>query len=237
MISVNGISKKYSKDSGIFDLSFEIESNSLALLLGPNGAGKSTCLKVLSTLSKPDSGAASMNGLDLLNNKNKLQEIIGYVPELIPHYSEFTIYEILSFLGDIRGIEKKELDLRIKKILQEFDLLKFQHKLCSDLSKGMLQTVGICQAILHKPKVLLLDEPGSGLDATQLQNFIRILNKLKKTTSILISTHYASSFAFLADRVLFMKGGRIVDTLSGADCRKSISSLDNLYGLSEVANI
>ncbi len=212
MIEIKQLTKKYNETTAINGLSFEISSGSIVGLLGPNGAGKTTTMRILSGYMPPTSGSALIGSIDAVINPFEVKKITGYLPEDNPLYIEMTPLEYLEFCADIRGMAKGRIKERIKEVVEICGINDVLIKPISALSRGYRQRVGIAQAVLHDPPVLILDEPTSGLDPNQIVEIRELIGNLKGKKSIIISTHIMQEVQAICDRVIIInKGGIVAD--------------------------
>ena len=214
-IEVNHITKKYGQQKALDDVSLSINKGEVVGLLGPNGAGKSTLMKILTSFIPPTSGTAQVNGLDVEEDSLKIREKIGYLPENNPLYTDMYVKEYLNFVLRIYkgGRDKKTI---LQNIINLTGLGPEQHKKIGALSKGYRQRVGLAQALIHDPEILILDEPTSGLDPNQLVEIRKIISDLGKEKTIILSTHIMQEVEAMCDRVVIIDKGKIVadDTTS-----------------------
>jgi ABC-2 type transport system ATP-binding protein len=209
MIVVDNVSKYYGAHCAVQDLSFEIAQGECIGFLGLNGAGKSTMLRLLSCLLLPTSGRITVRGLDVVANPHEIRKLIGYLPDTPPLYGEMTVREYLAFAGQLRGLSGADLDARAKKAIAQCNLVEVQSATISTLSHGYRQRVGIAQAIIHGPALLILDEPIQGLDPVQIVEMRNMIAALRGEHTILLSTHILSEIERTCDRILMMHQGRI----------------------------
>ena len=224
-IEIKNISKKIAGKQIVDDVSFSVSDNQITAFLGENGAGKSTTLKMISSFLLPDSGQILINGLDLSVNRNDILRQIGYLPENNPIYGELYVKEYLEFVAKIFGLKKKQA---VNDVIEKVGLNKECHKKIKQLSKGYKQRVGLAQTIIHKPSVLLLDEPTTGLDPNQLFEIRQILLELAETCSILYSTHNLHEVCQLGKNIVFIHEGRIQSGNSSLDSA-NITDEESLY--------
>ncbi len=210
MIEAIGLSKFYGPFAATQDVSFSVPHGQVAAFLGPNGAGKSTTMKLLTGFLAPSTGTAKIGGLDMSTDRIKAAEILGYLPENGPLYLEMTPSSILQFLGEARGMSGDRLAERMDYVAQKCSLKGVWGKPIGKLSKGFRQRVGMAQALLHDPQVLILDEPTSGLDPNQTFDVRELILSLAKTKTILLSTHILSEVKAVCNRVILINDGRIV---------------------------
>ena len=205
-IEVNSISKSYGEQKALNEISFKIEKGEIVGFLGPNGAGKSTLMKILTTYLLADSGTALVNGHDVMTNAKAVQLSIGYLPEHNPLYLDLYVREYLAFNADVYHIQKS----RIEEVIQLTGLSAESHKKISQLSKGYRQRVGLANALLHNPDVLILDEPTTGLDPNQLMEIRNVIKNVGKDKTVFLSTHIMQEVEAICDRVIIIDKGQIV---------------------------
>ena len=228
MIEADGLSKYYGRFVAIEDVSFRIPKGQVVAFLGPNGAGKSTTMKILTGFIAPSAGHARIAGLDVNENRIEAARRIGYMPESGPLYDDMTPRSLLGFMGEARGYEGSELEDRVGHAIRLCQLEQVIEKPISKLSKGYRQRVGMAQAFLHDPDVLILDEPTSGLDPNQIRAVRENIRKAGESKTILLSTHILQEVEAMADRVIFIAHGRIVFDGS-VDELKSGGDLDERF--------
>ncbi len=209
MIVVENVSKYYGAQRAVADLSFEIREGECVGFLGLNGAGKSTTLRLLSCLLLPTSGRISVRGLDVVENPHAIRKLIGYLPDVPPLYPEMTVSEYLRFAGSLRGLSGSELKSRFTRVLRQCNVEEVADNPISTLSHGYRQRVGIAQAIIHGPSLLILDEPIQGLDPVQIVDMRNLIASLRGEHTILLSTHILTEIEQTCDRILMMDRGRI----------------------------
>jgi len=210
MIEAIGLSKEYGQFAATQNISFSVPRGQVAAFLGPNGAGKSTTMKLLTGFLAPTAGTAKIGGFDVATDRLKAAEILGYLPENGPLYLEMTPSEILEFLGSARGMTKSRLNERLEYVATKCSLKGVWGKPIAKLSKGYRQRVGMAQALLHDPQVLILDEPTSGLDPNQTHDVRELILSLAKTKTILLSTHILQEVRAVCSRVILINEGRLV---------------------------
>jgi ABC-2 type transport system ATP-binding protein len=209
MIVVENVSKYYGAHCAVTDLDFEIREGECIGFLGLNGAGKSTTLRLLSCLLLPTSGRIRVRGLDVVESPHAIRRFIGYLPDTPPLYAEMTVTEYLRFAGTLRGLSGADLDTRFKRVLGQCNLGDVAENTISTLSHGYRQRVGIAQAIIHAPALLILDEPIQGLDPVQIVEMRNMIAELRGEHTILLSTHILTEIERTCDRILMMHKGRI----------------------------
>jgi ABC-2 type transport system ATP-binding protein len=209
MIEAVDLCKHYGSFAAVDHLSFTIRRGEVVAFLGPNGAGKSTTMKVLSGYLSPTSGAARLCGIDVVKDRVRAAEKLGYLPENGPLYPEMTPRELLTFFGEARGMAPAKLAERLDFVTRECDLGELLDKPIGTCSKGQKQRVGMAQALLHDPEVLILDEPTTGLDPNQIRHVRELVKKLGETRTVLLSTHLFQEVEAMASRVLLVSAGKL----------------------------
>nr|WP_299073496.1 gliding motility-associated ABC transporter ATP-binding subunit GldA [uncultured Allomuricauda sp.] len=215
-ITVNNITKSFGNQKALNNVSFSIEKGEIVGFLGPNGAGKSTMMRVLTTYYKADEGNAAVNGFDVEKTKRQVQQSIGYLPEHNPLYLEMYVKEYLAFNADVYKVSNK----RIIEVIEQTGLTPEAHKKIGQLSKGYRQRVGLAAALLHDPEVLILDEPTTGLDPNQLVEIRKLIRKIGKEKTILLSTHIMKEVEAVCDRVIIINKGELVADKKLEDLRE-----------------
>ena len=210
MIEAKGLSKFYGPFVAVNEISFTIPQGQIVAFLGPNGAGKTTTMKLLTGYLAPSEGTAAIAGLDIRDDRIDASRHLGYLPENGPLYLDMTPLELLEFFGEAREVEPRRLKARIGAMTQLCALQQVLDKPISKLSRGLRQRVGLAQALLHDPAVLIMDEPTAGLDPNQIRQFRENIQELGRTKTILISTHILQEVDAIADRVLFVHNGRLI---------------------------
>jgi len=210
MIEARGLSKYYGPFVAIRDVTFSIPKGQIVAFLGPNGAGKTTTMKILSGFLAASKGTAFIAGLDVHRQRLAASSRLGYLPENGPLYDNMTPLELLRFFGGARGLSGGRLREAVKKVTEQCALHEVLEKPIGKLSRGYRQRVGLAQALLHDPEVLIMDEPTAGLDPNQIRVFRSNIVELGKTKTILISTHILQEVKPVADRVLFIHEGRLL---------------------------
>jgi ABC-2 type transport system ATP-binding protein len=210
MIEADGLSKFYGPFVATQDVSFKVPRGQVAAFLGPNGAGKSTTMKLLTGFLAPSAGRAKIGDFDVATNRLEASRLVGYLPENGPLYNEMTPGGLLKFLGEARGMTAARLRDRLEYVRQHCALADVWGKTIGKLSRGYRQRVGMAQALLHDPDVLILDEPTSGLDPNQLHGARELIRKLGETKTILLSTHILQEVRAVCNRVILISRGRVV---------------------------
>jgi ABC-2 type transport system ATP-binding protein len=210
MIEVKGLTKKYGDRIAVDNISFSVQKGEILGFLGQNGAGKSTTMKILTCFMSATSGTATIAGFDVFDNPLEVKKRIGYLPETPPLYMELLVGEYLEFCAELRGVPKAQRKAKIDLALEKCNLTEVRGRLIGNLSKGFKQRVGIAQAILHEPEVLVLDEPTIGLDPKQVTEARGLIKGLQRSHTVIYSTHILSEVAATCDRIVIIDRGRIV---------------------------
>lgn len=237
MIQADKLSKYYGSFVAIKDITFSIPKGQIVAFLGPNGAGKTTTMKILSGFLAASEGKASIAGFDIYTQRLEASKRLGFLPENGPLYDDMTPSELLNFFGEARSLEKKKLQQRISEVQKICDLGEVMEKPIGKLSRGYRQRVGLAQALLHDPDVLIMDEPTSGLDPNQIREFRANISKLGNSKTILMSTHILQEVEAVADRVLLVNRGRLVFDGSPKDLKREGSLEETFYKLTESEKI
>ncbi len=224
MIEVEGLTRYYGEFPAVQDVSFSIGERVIVGFLGLNGAGKSTVLKVLGGLLMPSAGKVTIGGVDATDAPDSLREKIGFLPEDPPLYDDMRVNEFLVWCGEIKGMSRKRAEKRLPEVLRVCQLEEVAGRVIGTLSHGYKKRVGIAQAIIHEPELVILDEPISGLDPVQIVDMRNVLRELKKSCTVLISSHILSEISQTCDRVLVLHGGQIVGEGSETDLKGRLES-------------
>jgi ABC-2 type transport system ATP-binding protein len=210
MIEVAGLTKDYGPHRAVDQVSFNVRRGEVLGFLGPNGAGKSTTMKMLTCFLAPTAGRAKVAGHDVFDESIEVRRRIGYLPEDTPIYRDMTVVEYLRFAAEMRGMESAKIDSRIKEIGQRCGLAGVAGKLVGELSKGFRQRVGLAQAMLHDPDILILDEPTSGLDPNQIVEIRSLIKEIGQEKTVILSTHILPEVQATCSRILIISGGKLV---------------------------
>src|SRR5579859_4338790 len=210
MIKVEGLTKRYARNVAVDNISFEVQKGQIVGFLGRNGAGKTTTMRVLTCFLPPTAGTANVAGFDVQKQPMDVKRHIGYLPESPPLYPDMEVHEYLDFVARIKGVPKADVKTRIDEAMQKCALTDVKMKLISKLSKGYRQRVGLAQAILHNPDVLILDEPTSGLDPQQIIETRDLIKGLAGDHTIILSTHILPEVEQLCQRVIIIAKGKLV---------------------------
>lgn len=221
MIQVEQLTKYYGARKAIDSINFQAAGGEIVGFLGPNGAGKTTTMRILSGYMPPTSGKASIAGFDVVSQSLEVRKKVGYLPETVPLYTDMNVYDYLKFMGELHKTE--DVDDRVEEVLELVSMEERAFSYISSLSKGMRQRVGLAQALIHDPDVLILDEPTIGLDPAQIIEIRNLIRNLGKDHTVLLSTHILSEVQQLCDRILVMNRGRIVAEGTPADLEVQLS--------------
>ncbi len=208
MIRVNGLTKDYGSRRAVDQITFDAQQGEILGFLGPNGAGKTTTMRILTGYMPPTEGEATVAGYDVVEESIEVRRRVGYLPETVPLYTDMSVFEYLKFMGDLRRLPNVED--RVDEVLEQVGLAERADGTVHNLSKGMRQRVGLAQALLHRPEVLILDEPTIGLDPGQVVEVRKLIREIGKERTVLLSTHILSEAQNICDRVLIINKGRIV---------------------------
>jgi ABC-2 type transport system ATP-binding protein len=210
MIEVVNLSKSYGDYIAVSDVSFSADKGQIVGFLGPNGAGKTTTIRMLATYLPPTSGKASIAGYDVVSQADEVRKRIGYLPENPPLYPEMTVREYLKFIAEIKGVARASMAERIDRVMEQCFITDVRNKLCQHLSRGYRQRVGLAQAIIHEPEVIILDEPTSGLDPKQIIEIRQLIRSLGESHTVLLSTHILPEVSMVCNKVVIINRGRVV---------------------------
>jgi ABC-2 type transport system ATP-binding protein len=210
MIKVEGLTKRYARHVAVDGISFEVEKGQIVGFLGPNGAGKTTTMRVLTCFMPPTSGSANVAGFDVIEQPMEVKKRIGYLPETPPLYPEMEVGEYLDFVGRLKGIPAENLAARVSEVAERCAIADVKNMLIGKLSKGYRQRVGLAQAIIHNPDVLILDEPTSGLDPQQIIETRDLIKSLAGNHTIILSTHILPEVEQICEQVIIIARGKLV---------------------------
>ena len=225
MIEVKNLTRYYGTRLAINNISFQIEKGEVVGFLGPNGAGKSTTMNIISCILGASSGSAKINGFDTFEQSLEIRKIIGYLPETPPLYSDMIVSDYLNFAAGIRGVDTKRISSSVDRVIEKCSLKNVGHRIIGRLSKGYQQRVGLAQAMVHDPEILILDEPTIGLDPIQIIEIRKLIQELTAEHTIILSSHILPEINQICKRVIIINDGEIaaIDSLGGlaASLRKS----------------
>ena len=233
MIKVNGLTKRYAHTTAVDQISFEVQRGQIVGFLGPNGAGKTTTMRMLTCFLTPTGGTATVAGFDIQEQPLEVKKRIGYLPETPPVYLEMRIAEYLTFVGQLKGLSGAELRTRVDYACERCAVADVRNKIIGKLSKGYRQRVGLAQAIIHNPDVLILDEPTAGLDPKQINETRDLIRSLAGDHTIILSTHILPEVSQTCEQVIIINKGKIVATDSVSNLQQRARSGESV--LVEVA--
>ena len=210
MIKVKDLSKNYGPVEAVKSISFDLKDGEVIGFLGANGAGKTTTLKMMTGYLVPTEGSITVNGMDIIEDTHSIQEQIGYLPELNPLYSEMRVYDYLEFLAAIRDVRGSQFKESLARVVEQCGLRGVVHKNISDCSKGYKQRIGLAAAMIHDPKILILDEPVTGLDPNQIIEIRSLIRSLGKEKLVFMSSHILQEIQATVDRIIIINEGEIV---------------------------
>jgi len=210
MVEAKSLCMNYGTTRALIEASFVAPDNQVMGLLGPNGAGKTTCMKIVTTQLVPTSGTATVGSLDILNNPTEVRQKVGYLPENAPLYNDMEVIEYLEFVGRGRGLDNIGLKNRIDWVVNSCKIKEVYRRPVGELSRGYRQRVGLAQALIHDPEVLILDEPTSGLDPLQIVSIRRLIKDLSANKTIIFSTHILQEVEAISDQIVIINEGRII---------------------------
>ena len=228
MIKVSNLSKQYVERAAIDNISFEVESGEIVGFLGPNGAGKTTTLRMLTGYIPPTSGNASIGGHDVFSESIKARQKIGYMPENVPLYDDMRVREYLRFRAELKGLRGQEARQGVSEAIDLCGLKKIRRQIISSLSKGYRQRVGLADALVNNPELLILDEPTNGLDPNQIRRFRELIKQLGIRHTILISTHILSEVEMTCNRVIILNEGKIIANDKPKDLSRELRSANTI---------
>ena len=209
-IVVNNLTKKFGTQRAVDNISFEVKTGEILGFLGPNGAGKTTTMKIITCFMAQNDGDVKVNDLSILEDQDEIKKLIGYLPENNPLYTDMPVLEYLEFVAELQNVPKNKISNRIAEMVNVCGLDVEKHKKIGELSKGYKQRVGLAQAMIHDPDILILDEPTSGLDPNQIVEIRKLIRKLGKQKTVILSTHILPEVEATCDRILIINNGKIV---------------------------
>ena len=210
LINATNLKKSFDKFIAVDNINLKVDRGEVVGFLGPNGAGKSTTMKMLTGFLEPDDGEIFINGINLKSNPLKAKEYIGYLPEGAPSYSDMIVSDFLSFIGKMRGLSNKILSNRLDEMADQINLKEMWNRPVETLSKGFKRRVGIAQALIHDPDILILDEPTDGLDPNQKHEMRNLIRKISKNKAIVISTHILEEVEAVCSRAIIIANGKLL---------------------------
>jgi len=222
MIQVEHLSKKFADVQAVDDISFRVEKGKIWGFLGPNGAGKTTTMRILTGYLPPNAGQARISGIDVGTDVKAIKKMVGYLPEVVPVYGELTVKEFLRFVAELNGIERKKIRFAIERVVEKANLQGVYGRLIKNISRGFRQRLGIAQAIIHEPEVLILDEPTIGLDPAQIIEIREMIRSFKESATIILSSHILAEITQVCDGAVIIKEGRLKATLTRDEWGKNL---------------
>ncbi len=221
MINVEGLTRYYGEKRAISDVTFRVNKGEILGLLGPNAAGKTTTMRILTCYMPPTSGTATIGGFDIFENSMDVRRITGYLPENPPLYTDMVVRDYLSFVSQIKGVEKARIQSEVDAAVEKTNLGDVQHRIIGKLSKGFKQRVGLAQSLLNNPQIVILDEPTVGLDPKQIIEIRELIKNLSGEHTVILSSHILPEIEQTCDRVVIINEGRVVaeDSVSGLTSR------------------
>ena len=229
MIRVENITKRYGNFTAVDDISFEIEEGEIVGFLGPNGAGKSTTMNMITGFIEPSKGRIIVDGYDISKKPKSAKKQIGYMPEGVPLYSDLTVKEFVTYMAELKGVERKVKKERVQKALEDTGLMDVQNQLTKNLSRGYKQRVSMAGALVGEPKVIILDEPTVGLDPKQVTEIRALIKKLGKNHTVILSSHILSEVSQICNRVIIINKGKIVAIDTPANLENKVASENSIY--------
>ena len=219
-IVVENITKRYGAQRAVDNVSFRVKTGEVLGFLGPNGAGKTTTMKTITCYFMPNEGDVKVGGYSIRENAEEIKKLIGYLPESNPLYKDMPVIDYLNFIAELHGIEKSKIKQRILEMVNTCGLEGEKHKKIMELSKGYQQRVGLAQALIHDPQVLVLDEPTSGLDPNQIIEIRELIRKIGREKTVILSSHILAEVEATCDRILIISKGKIVADGTSSQLRK-----------------
>ncbi len=229
MIEIKGLKKSFGSNLVLDDINLSVKKGEILGFLGPNGAGKTTTMKIITSFWKPTAGKVLVDNIDVAEDSLSTRARIGYLPETVPLYDDMRVYEYLKFAAEVRAIPHDQIKRRISEVSQACGLKKVIARPIDELSKGYRQRVGLAQAIIHNPQILILDEPTTGLDPNQIVEIRELIKELGKEKTVIFSTHILSEVSATCDRVLIINNGRIVGEGSPEELTRQAGSKELIY--------
>lgn len=233
MIEVKNITKRYGKAVAVENISFTIEDGEIVGLLGPNGAGKSTTMNILTGFLEQTEGEVIIDGFDTLKKPKKAKKEIGYMPEGVPLYTDLTVKEFVTYMAEIKQVEKKSRKEKVEKIIEQTGLKDVEKKLIKNLSRGYKQRVSMAGALVGEPKILILDEPTVGLDPKQITEIRNLIKELGKTHTIILSSHILSEVSQICNKVVIINKGKIVAVDTPENLENKVNNNNCIYVMVE----
>ena len=229
MIEVKNITKKYGNFTAVDNINFKIEEGEIIGLLGPNGAGKSTTMNMITGYIEPTEGEIIVNGYDISKKPKKAKTQIGYMPEGVPLYSDLTVKEFVTYMAELKKVDRKTRKEKVEKIIEQTGLKDVEKKLTRNLSRGYKQRVSMAGALVGEPKILILDEPTVGLDPKQITEIRALIKELGKTHTVILSSHILSEVSQICNKVIIINKGKIIAIDTPENLENKVSKNNCLY--------
>ena len=228
MIKVSNLTRRFGTTVALDGVSMGVEKGEIVGLLGPNGAGKTTMMRIITGYLAPTSGTVSVGGYDVKENSLDARKCIGYLPETVPVYSELTVREYLNFTGALHDLTPPQIEAKIGPCMERTGVAGVSHRLIGHLSKGYRQRVGLAQALLHDPELLILDEPTVGLDPTQVVEIRGLIKELSRSHTVILSSHILPEVSHICSRVIIIDHGKIVGVGTQEELERSLKGAENI---------
>ena len=229
MIEVKNVTKKYGKVVAVDNINFTINDGEIIGLLGPNGAGKSTTMNMITGYIEPTEGTIVIDGYDISKKPRKAKREIGYMPEGVPLYTDMTVKEFVTYMAEIKKVDRKTRKEKIEKIIEETGLKDVEKKLTRNLSRGYKQSVSMAGALVVEPKILILDEPTVGLDPKQITEIRNLIKELGKTHTVILSSHILSEVSQICQKVIIINKGKIIAVDTPENLENKVASKNDIY--------
>ena len=229
MIEVKNVTKKYGNFTAVDNVSFKINEGEIVGLLGPNGAGKSTTMNMITGYIEPTEGEIIINGYDISRRPKKAKTQIGYMPEGVPLYSDLTVKEFVTYMAELKSVDRKTKKERVEKIIEQTGLKDVENKLTRNLSRGYKQRVSMAGALVGEPKILILDEPTVGLDPKQITEIRALIKELGKTHTVILSSHILSEVSQICNKVIIINKGKIVAIDTPENLEEKVEEKNTTY--------
>jgi ABC-2 type transport system ATP-binding protein len=227
-IKIDKLTKKYGYTKAVDNISFEVKTGEIIGFLGPNGAGKTTTMKIITNYLNGDEGDVIIGGISVRDNADEIKKHIGYLPESNPLYYDMPVIDYLVFCANLQGVDKTKITERVHEMIRVCGLNAEKHKKIGELSKGFRQRVGLAQAMIHDPAILILDEPTTGLDPNQIVEIRRLIRELGREKTVILSTHILPEVEATCDRILIINNGKIVADGTAESLRKQAQGQETL---------
>lgn len=229
MIEVKNVTKKYGSITAVDNISFKIEEGEIVGLLGPNGAGKSTTMNMITGYIEPTEGEILINGYDISRKPKKAKSQIGYMPEGVPLYSDLTVKEFITYMAELKRVDRKTKKEKVQKIIEQTGLKDVENRLTRNLSRGYKQRVSMAGALVGEPQILILDEPTVGLDPKQITEIRALIKELGKKHTVILSSHILSEISQICNKVIIINKGKIIAIDTPENLERKVSNNNSLY--------